>query len=187
MILADDDINYSNLFIRINPENGQGIIQKIHSAWQKVYPSRLFDVQWVSDVLANQYEVEYKQQALFMLFSILMLCVAAMGIFGLIVHATQQREKEIGIRKVLGSSVTGIVQLLTKDMVLLVMLALVVAVPLSWWAMNQWLQVFAYRISIQWWMFALAGVTAILIASLTISVQAIKAAMANPVNSLRSE
>lgn len=187
MILADDDINYSNLFIRINPENGQGIIQKIHSAWQKVYPSRLFDVQWVSDMLAKQYEVEYKQQTLFMLFSILMLCVAAMGIFGLIVHATQQREKEIGIRKVLGSSVKEIVQLLTKDMMMLVVLALVVAVPLSWWAMNQWLQVFAYRISIQWWMFALGGATAILIALLTISVQAIKAAMANPVESLRSE
>ncbi|MFT4154178.1 FtsX-like permease family protein [Parafilimonas sp.] len=187
MIFADDNIDYSNLFIRINPEANPGIVQDIHNAWKKVYPARLFDVQWVTDMLAKQYEVQYKQQMLFMLFSILMLCVAAMGVFGLIVHATQQREKEIGIRKVLGSSVTGIVRLLTKDMVLLVVLALAVAVPLSWWAMNQWLQAFAYRISIQWWMFALAGLTAILIALLTVSVQAIKAAMANPVKALRSE
>ena len=187
VIFADNQIDYSNLFIRVSPGRGKELVRQIHSAWQKVYPSRLFDVQWVNDVLAKQYTVQYKQQTLFMLFSIVMLCVAAMGVFGLIVHATQQREKEIGIRKVLGASVTGIVQLLTKNMLLLVVLALLTAIPLSGWAMQEWLQVFAYRINIQWWMFALAGFIAVLVALLAISIQAVKAASINPVQSLRSE
>src|SRR5690606_28951524 len=100
---------------------------------------------------------------------------------------TQQRTKEIGIRKVLGASVTGIVALLSKDFVKLVCLAIVIASPIAWWAMTKWLDDFAYRIDIQWWMFALAGAAAVAIALLTVSWQAIRAAVANPVDSLRDE
>jgi putative ABC transport system permease protein len=108
-------------------------------------------------------------------------------LFGLATFSAEQRNKEIGIRKVLGASVTGIVQLLSKDFLKLVIVAIVIATPIAWLAMNKWLQVFTYRITLSWWMFALAGLLAILIALFTVSFQAIKAAMTNPVKSLRME
>ena len=107
--------------------------------------------------------------------------------FGLAAFSAEQRNKEIGIRKVLGASVTGIVQLLSKDFLRLVLIAIVIATPIAWWAMDKWLQAFSYRIHISWWMFALAGCIAVFIALFTVSFQAIKAAIANPVKSLRSE
>jgi ABC-type antimicrobial peptide transport system permease subunit len=110
-----------------------------------------------------------------------------LGLFGLAVLTAFQRTKEIGIRKVLGASVPGIVRLLSKEYLQLVIVAIVLATPLAWWAMNKWLQNFAYRIQLQWWMFLLAGLIGIAIAMLTVSFQAIKAAVANPVKSLRTE
>src|SRR5690606_34317706 len=113
--------------------------------------------------------------------------ISSFGLFGLITFTAAQRTKEIGIRKVLGASVAGIVGLLSKDFIRLVGLAFIIASPIAWYAMNQWLQDFAYRIDIEWWMFALAGIMAVGIALLTVSFQAIRAAVANPVESLRSE
>ena len=110
-----------------------------------------------------------------------------MGLFGLAAFSARQRIKEIGIRKVFGASVADIVTMISKDFLKLVIIASIIAFPIAWWAMNQWLQDFAYRISIQWWMFALAGMLAILIALVTVSFQAIKAAIANPIKSLRTE
>ncbi|MEO7047106.1 MAG: FtsX-like permease family protein, partial [Ferruginibacter sp.] len=110
-----------------------------------------------------------------------------LGLFGLVTYAAQQRTKEIGIRKVLGANVAGIVQMIARDFLKLVIIASLIAFPVAWWAMNKWLEDFAYRISIQWWIFVLAGVIAILIALITVSVQAIKAALANPIESLRAE
>ena len=119
--------------------------------------------------------------------ALLTILIAAMGMFGLISLFAKQRVKEIGIRKVLGASVAGIVRLLSKDFLLLVGIAIIIASPLAWYVMNNWLQDFAYRIHINWWMFFMAGIIAISIALITISFQAIKAAIANPVKSLRSE
>ena len=113
--------------------------------------------------------------------------ISCMGLFGLVAFTTRQRTKEIGIRKVLGASVTQIVQLLSKDFLKLVILGIVIASPIAYWAMNKWLQDFAYRIDIEWWIFALAGIVAIVIALLTVSYQSIRAAMVNPVKSLRTE
>ncbi len=113
--------------------------------------------------------------------------IACLGLFGLALYSTEQRRKEIGIRKVLGASVASIVTLLSKDFLKLVMLANIIAWPLAWWAIHKWLQDFEYRTEIGWWVFALAGIGALLIALVTISFQAIKAAIANPVKSLRSE
>jgi putative ABC transport system permease protein len=113
--------------------------------------------------------------------------IACLGLFGLTAYATQQRTKEIGIRKVLGASVKGIVTLISKDFLKLVLIASVIAFPLSWWVMNKWLNDFAYRIHIGWWVFLVAGGIALFIALLTVSAQAIKAAVANPVKSLKTE
>jgi len=113
--------------------------------------------------------------------------ISCLGLFGLASFSAEQRKKEIGVRKVLGAGITGIVKLLSIDFLKLVGIAILVATPVAWWAMNKWLQAFAYRIDIHWWMFALSGLLAIFIAMVTISFQAIKAAMANPVKSLRTE
>lgn len=113
--------------------------------------------------------------------------IACFGLFGLASYAAEQRTKEIGIRKVLGASVSGIIGLLSKDFVKLVLLANLIAWPLAWYAMNKWLQSFAFRVEVEWWVFALAGGLALLISLLTVSTQAIKAALANPVEALRYE
>ncbi len=110
-----------------------------------------------------------------------------MGLFGLVTFTAQQRVKEIGIRKVLGASVISIVRMLSTDLVKLVLIAVAIASPITWWVMNKWLDDFAYRIDIQWWMFAVAGLAAIVIALFTVSWQAVRAAVANPVDSLRDE
>jgi putative ABC transport system permease protein len=119
--------------------------------------------------------------------AIMTILIACLGLFGLATYAAEQRIKEIGIRKVLGASVTGIVAMLSKDFVKLVGIAALVALPVSWWAMNNWLKNFAFRIDIGWWVFALAAFIAVLIAIVTVSYQALRAATANPVKSLRAE
>ena len=124
---------------------------------------------------------------LFNVFSILSVVISCLGLFGLATFATQRRIKEIGVRKVLGAGEAGIVALLSKDFIQLVLISLIIAFPVAWFAMDKWLQGFAYRINISWWVFAIAGVTAIVIAFITVSFQAIKAAIANPVKSLRTE
>ncbi|MBK1441205.1 ABC transporter permease [Parapedobacter sp. ISTM3] len=186
-ILGGQNPDYAMMFIRTTPGMEKQAQESLMKLWREIYPNRLLDAQWVADILDRQYEAEQKQQTLFSFFSGLMLFLSAMGVFGLIVHATQQRVKEIGVRKVLGASVAGIVRLLSTDFVKLVLIAVVVGSPIAWWAMNKWLEDFAYRIEIQWWMFAAAGAVAVTIALFTVSWQAVRAALANPVDSLRDE
>jgi putative ABC transport system permease protein len=126
-------------------------------------------------------------EGFFNVFSFLSIVISCLGLFGLATFSAQQRIKEIGVRKVLGASVTGVVTLLSKDFIRPVIISFIIAVPIAWWAMNQWLQGFAYRINISWWIFALAGVAAILIALITISLQTIRAAVSSPVKALRTE
>jgi putative ABC transport system permease protein len=118
---------------------------------------------------------------------VLAIFIACLGLLGLVTYAAEQRTKEIGIRKVLGAGVVSIISMLSKDFACLVLIAAFIAFPIAWWGMNKWLQSFAYRISIGWWVFVLAGMTALLIALITVGFQAIKAAVANPVKSLRTE
>jgi ABC-type antimicrobial peptide transport system permease subunit len=120
-------------------------------------------------------------------FSILAILISCLGLFGLSVYTAERRIKEIGIRKVLGASVAGITGLLSKDFILLVLIASLVAFPVAWLAMHKWLQSYAYRIDISWWVFAVAGISAIIIALVTISFQSVKAALMNPVKNLRTE
>ena len=138
-------------------------------------------------MLAAQYKTESRLQQLFSFFSGLSMFLAALGVLGLIIQATAQRKKEIGVRKVLGASVTSIVRLFSIDFVKLVLIAVLIASPVAWWLMNKWLLDFAYRIHISGWVFIIAGAIAVIIALLTISIQSIKAAMANPIKSLRTE
>ena len=136
---------------------------------------------------AETYQAEQKVGRILSIFYGLTIFVACLGLFGLATFTAEQRTKEIGIRKVLGASLTNIVALLSRDFLKLVLIANVLAWPLAWWAMHKWLQDFEYRTSIGWWVFGIAGISALFIALLTVSYQAIKAAIANPVKSLRSE
>jgi putative ABC transport system permease protein len=162
-------------------------IAKINQAFKKVYPSGIFEFNFLDQQLDALYKSDQKLYGLFKIFSVLAMLISCLGLWGLITFAAQQRIKEIGIRKVLGASVFSIVSMLTKDFILLVCVAMAIAAPLAYWGVYKWLQDFAFRINIGWTIFVIAGTTAILIALITVSFQAIKAAMANPVKSLRTE
>ncbi len=186
-ILGKNDPDYADMFIRILPGMEMQARESLEQLWKTFYPHHPLKAQWVRDILRRQYEAEQRQQVLVSFFSGLMLFLSAMGIFGLIAHATEQRVREIGVRKVLGASVLSIVRLFSADYIKLVCLAILIASPVAWWAMNKWLENFAYRIDTEWWIFAATGLGALAIALLTVSWQAIRAAMANPVESLRKE
>ncbi|MCL7988093.1 ABC transporter permease [Sphingobacterium sp. lm-10] len=162
-------------------------IEQIETAWNRVYTDVPFSYKFYDEVIASLYESERNTQTLVNAATGITIFISCLGLFGLATLTALQRTKEIGIRKVLGASVSGIVALLSKDFVKLVLISIVIASPIAWWAMNKWLEDFAYRIEIQWWMFALADLAALIIALLTVSGQAIRAALANPVNSLRDE
>lgn len=201
------DFNYSTLTIPVSPavyivrNDGfsimsirlakGGVVTKqlatIEQVWKKYVTDYPFSYSFVADDLARQYINQDRLASLFGTFSILAIVIACMGLFGLSILIARQRTKEIGIRKVLGASTANITRLLSQDFMQLVMVALLIAVPVSWYLMNQWLQDFAYRINVEWWMFVTAGITAMIIAFFTISFQSVKAALNNPVKSLRTE
>ncbi|WP_428663227.1 permease prefix domain 2-containing transporter [Runella sp.] len=187
IIVANRSAQYGGMLVRVTPGAEQSVRNGVRKLWKSFFPAKLLEINRVDDLLAQQYEAEDRLRQFFTFFSGLTLFLSALGIFGLVVQAAEQRAKEIGIRKVLGASVAGIVQLLTGDFVKLVLIALVVISPIALYAMNVWLQDFAYKIEIEWWMFALAGLLAMGIALLTISFQSLKAALTNPVKSLRNE
>jgi putative ABC transport system permease protein len=162
-------------------------IAAIEKAWKTTYPEGIFDVKFLDAEIDAFYKAEIRLYSLFKIFAGLAMLISCLGLWGLASFAAQQRTKEIGIRKILGASVTGIAALLSKDFLKLVIVAFVIASPITYYFMSNWLQDFAYRISIGWWVFALVGFVAVLIALLTVSFQAIKAAVANPVKSLRTE
>lgn len=159
----------------------------IEGAWKTAYPQGIFSYKFLDDQIDAFYKAEERLFTLFKIFSGLAMLISCLGLWGLATFAAQSRAKEIGIRKVLGASVNRIVILLSKDFLLLVLIAMIIATPLAWYGMNQWLQNYAFRINISWWIIGLTGMIAVLIAITTVSSQAIKAAFSNPVDSLRSE
>ncbi|MEP6951838.1 MAG: ABC transporter permease [Ginsengibacter sp.] len=173
--------------LKVKTKDIAGLLNAIKKKWDALSPVGPFSYSFMDDRINDTYQSEQKTGILLGVFASLCIFVACLGLFGLVTFTAEQRTKEIGIRKVLGAGVPGIVQLLSKDFLRLVLIAIVIAIPGAWWMMNKWLQNFAYRIEITWWTFAIAGLLAIFIALFTVSFQAIKAAMANPVKSLRTE
>ncbi len=178
---------YRRISIKISGNNIPAALSHIEATWKKFLPETPYDFTFLDERFADLYKAEQQQGSIFTIFSFIAIFIACLGLFGLSAFTITQRIKEIGIRKVLGASITSIVTLLSKDFMKLVIIASVIAFPIAWYAMHNWLQDFAYRISIPWWAFILAGILTALIALLTISFQAIKAAAANPVKSLRTE
>lgn len=173
--------------LRIQSENLSATLTKLGEIWTKLAPHRPYLYSFLDDSFNRQYEADERFRNLFSVFASLAILIACLGLLGLATYTAQQRTKEIGVRKVLGASVGNIVKLLSTDFVKLVLVAGIIASPIAWWVMNQWLENFAYRMEIHWWIFAGAALIGIIIALLTVSFQTIKAALANPVDSLRNE
>jgi putative ABC transport system permease protein len=162
-------------------------IQMLKEAWKKHVPNQDFEYKFLDESIAMQYQQEKRTSIIVQLASVLSIFIACMGLFGLATMTVARRTKEIGIRKVLGATVSNIVGLLSQDFIKLVILASLIAFPVAWYAMDSWLKDFEYRISVSWWIYLLAGVVALTIALLTVSFQAIKAAISNPIKNLRTE
>jgi len=182
------DTTYTNYyFIKITGQNIPATLTALQKMWKGRVPTMPFEYRFLDEDYNSLYESEQKTAAVFSTFATLAILLACMGLFALSAFATVQRTKEIGIRKVLGANVAAIISLITKDFLKLTFIAVIIASPVAWYIMNRWLQDFAYRINVQGWVFIAAGGSAILIAFITVSLQSIKAALANPVKSLRSE
>jgi putative ABC transport system permease protein len=177
----------SSIAFRVHSANLPNLISLIQNKFKNLAPQQPFSYSFMDDDFNKTYSNEQRMGGISMTFSALAILIACLGLLGLITFAAEQRAKEIGIRKVLGASGGNIVSMLSKDFLKLVFIASLIAIPLAWWAMNKWLQGFAYRIQISWWILASAALLAVFIALVTIFYQAMKAAIANPVDSLRSE
>jgi putative ABC transport system permease protein len=178
---------YGAVSVRIDTRDAQSTIRSMQAVWNRILPDNPFDYYFVNENYDLQYKTEQRLGNLSILFSLLTIFISCLGLFGLVMVAVSQRTKEIGVRKVLGASVTGITTLLSKDFLGLVAIAILIALPFSWWAMNRWLADFAYRVTLHWWVLAIAAALVVFIALATVSVQAIRAALANPVRNLRTE
>ncbi len=172
---------------KVSTINTKDLITAIESKWKSLAPGLPFSYRFLNESFNDMYNSERRAGTIATSFSVLAILIAALGLFGLVTFMAEQRTKEIGIRKVLGASVANILSLLSKDFMVLVLIASVIAFPVAWWAMHTWLQDFEYRINISAWVFVVAALTALVIALATISFQAIRAAMSNPVKSLRTE
>ena len=175
------------LSLKVKSENMAATIEEVNKTWSRLAPHRPFLYSFLDDDFARQYQKDVNFRKLFTTFSCLAIFIACLGLLGLATYTAELRTKEISIRKVLGANIASIVTLISKDFILLIAAAMLIATPVAWYAMNRWLEGFAYRIEIHFWIFILAGLAALVIAVLTIGYQAIKAAVANPVASLKSE
>lgn len=173
--------------IRFNTNSTQRTLQQIETLWSKMAPDQAMSYRFMDEDFDNLYRSEQRMGRVFVTFALLSILIACLGLFGLAAFTSERRTKEIGVRKVLGASIAHIISMLSADLLKLVVVAILIASPLAWYAMNRWLADFAYRIEMEWWMFALAGLGAVAVALLTVSFQAIKAAVANPVESLKAE
>jgi putative ABC transport system permease protein len=178
---------WPNLTVHTSTKNYKELLGRIESLWHKDIPGVPFEYLFLDEQVQKQYESDISMSRIINAFTLVAICISCLGLFGLATFSAEQRNKEIGIRKVLGASVPGIIQLLSRDFLKLVLVAFFIAIPISWWAMHKWLLGFEYRVAISWWMFAVSGGATILIALCTVSSQAIGAAISSPVKVLRTE
>ena len=174
-------------FVRVSPGHLADEMAAIERTWKRFNPHDAYEFSFLDEKFGRLYRTEQRTATIFQWFSALAIFISCLGLFGLVTYAAERRIREIGIRKVLGASGKSIIFLLSRQFLRLVLIALVIAIPLSAWAMNRWLQDFAYRITLQWWVFALGGILALVIAIATVSIQAARASLANPIKSLRAE
>ncbi|SEW52966.1 ABC transporter permease [Chitinophaga arvensicola] len=188
MLIYDGEVaDFSHIILNSNSKNYKALLGKIEGVWKTLLPNVPFEYVFLDEAIQKQYETEMTLSRIINCFTLIAILISCLGLFGLASFSAEQRRKEIGIRKALGASASGIVRLLSGDFLKLVMIALLIATPIAWYAMNKWLSAYAYRVPLQWWMFAAAGSLAIFIALVTVSFQSVRAATVNPVKSLRTE
>ncbi|MBE7177320.1 MAG: ABC transporter permease [Mucilaginibacter polytrichastri] len=187
MLQYQADGGFTQVIVSAGTKDYKQLLAAMERIWHRDVPGAPFEYSFLDDDVQKQYAAEVTLSRIINAFTLMAIFISCLGLFGLAAFSAEQRAKEIGIRKVLGASIGSVVGLLSKDFVRLVAFAFLIAAPFSWWASGQWLQDFAYRVPVSWWMFALAGMAALLIAVFTVSFQALRAALANPVKSLRRE
>lgn len=187
VVLAMSSNYTTNILVRLNTGQGAETLKNIEKVWKEVAPEHPLEYTFLDEHFGKLFHSEIKFQRLSGIFSAIAILIACLGLYGAVLYETRHRVKEIGIRKVLGASVSEVVGLLSKEYLKAVLIALTMAVPVAWWAMNRWLRDFAYRVEIGWETFVLAGLAMLGVVLFTVSYQAIKAAVANPVKALRSE
>jgi len=190
LVFAGRSGDFFHVKLKANTPGGalwQNAIAKMQKAYKQIYPGEDFNYKFYDDTIASFYESEQRTAKLLIWATGLAIFISCLGLLGLVIYTINTRTKEIGIRKVMGASVANIVSVLSTDFMWLVFLAFVIAAPLAWWATFEWLQDYAYRTTMSWWIFVLSGACMLLIALITLSMQTIKAALANPVKSLRAE
>jgi putative ABC transport system permease protein len=187
LLMSTNNTMYRQAGIKLATTDISSTLQSVKKIWEQVFPGYVFDYRFLDDKIENFYKQENQLSQLYKIFSAIAIFLSCLGLYGLAAFMAVQRIKEVGIRKVLGATTGNIVYLFSKEFIILIAIAFVIATPLAWYYMHQWLQGYAYRVSISWWPFVASGIVAVAIALMTISFQAIKAALANPVKSLRTE
>jgi ABC-type antimicrobial peptide transport system permease subunit len=187
LLIATNATMYRQASIKLSTTNIASSMQSIKKIWEQTFPNHVYEYRFLDDKVASFYKQENQLSQLYKIFAAIAIFLSCLGLYGLASFMAVQRIKEVGIRKVLGATSANIVYLFSKEFIILISIAFLIATPLAWYFMNKWLQDYAYRINISWWLFAGGGLAAIIIALATISFQAIKAAIANPVRSLRTE
>ena len=187
LLIATNVTMYRQASIKLSTTNMASSMQSIKKIWEQTFPNYVYEYRFLDEKIASFYKQETQLSQLYKIFAAIAIFLSCLGLYGLASFMAVQRIKEVGIRKVLGATAGNIVYLFSKEFIILIAIAFLIATPLAWYFMNKWLQDYAYRINISWWLFAAGGLAAIIIALATISFQAIKAAIANPVKSLRTE
>jgi ABC-type antimicrobial peptide transport system permease subunit len=187
LLIATNSTMYRQASIKLSTANMAATMQSIKKIWEQTFPNYVYEYHFLDDKIAGFYKQETQLSALYKIFAVIAIFLSCLGLYGLASFMAAQRIKEVGIRKVLGATSANIVYLFSKEFIILISIAFLIATPLAWYFMNRWLQDYAYRIEISWWIFLVGGIAAIVIALATISFQSIKAALANPVKSLRTE
>jgi ABC-type antimicrobial peptide transport system permease subunit len=187
LLITTNGTMYSQVGIKLESKNLSSTLQSVKTIWEQTIPNSVYDYRFLDDKIAGFYKQESQLVQLYKIFAVIAIFLSCLGLYGLALFMSVQRTKEVGIRKVLGASAGNIVYLFSKEFIILIAIAFAIATPIAWYFMQNWLQNYVYRIDISWQLFAAGGFVAIIIAIATISFRAIKAAFANPVNSLRSE
>jgi ABC-type antimicrobial peptide transport system permease subunit len=187
LLIATNNTMYREASIKLSTTNISSEMQSIKKIWQQTFPNRVYEYRFLDDKIASFYKQENQLSELYKIFAAIAIFLSCLGLYGLASFMAAQRIKEVGIRKVLGATTSHIVYLFSKEFIILIAIAFTIATPIAWYYMHQWLQNYVYRINVSWLIFLAGGLIAIIIALATISFQAIKAAIANPVKSLRTE
>jgi ABC-type antimicrobial peptide transport system permease subunit len=187
LLITTNGTMYSQAGIKLSTTNISSTLRSVKTIWEQIFPDFVYEYRFLDDKIAGFYKQENQLSQLYQIFAAIAIFLSCLGLYGLASFMATQRIKEVGIRKVLGATAGNIAYLFSKEFILLIAIAFAIATPLAWYYMHQWLQDYAYRVNISWWLFAAGGLAAIIIALATISFQAIKAALANPVKSLRTE